>query len=128
MRYLEVRNRGRGSVLGTSIEVADEWWPRLRGLIGRRGLAAGAGLFLTPCRSIHMFGMRFPLDVAFTDPAGTVVATYPRLGPGGRTRWHRAAYHAIELPAGTLAASGTRIGDVLTWAPTASPTQGEIHR
>jgi len=119
---LEVRNRERGSVLGTAVGVADRWWPRLRGLLGRPGLREGEGLLLTPCRSIHMFGMSFPLDVAFTDPRGTVVAAYAALPPGARTRWHRQAKHALELPAGTLAASGTRPGDTLTWTPAPART------
>jgi uncharacterized membrane protein (UPF0127 family) len=113
-------------VLGTAVGVADRWWPRLRGLLGRDGLVEGEGLLLTPCRSIHMFGMSFPLDVAFTDPAGTVVATYAALPPGGRTRWHREARHALELPAGTLAATCTRPGDTLTWAPATAAAPMEV--
>jgi uncharacterized membrane protein (UPF0127 family) len=63
-----------------------------------------------------MYGMRFPLDVAFLDTRGTVVATYPSLAPGSRTRWHRNAAHALELSAGALAESGISIGDVLVWS------------
>ena len=64
-----------------------------------------------------MFGMRFPLDVAFLDRDGAVVETYAALAPGGRTGWHWKARHALELPAGTLAATGTARGDRLTWTP-----------
>jgi uncharacterized membrane protein (UPF0127 family) len=63
-----------------------------------------------------MYGMRFPLDVAFLDGKGAVVAIYPSLAPGSRTRWHRNAAHALELSAGTLVESGTSIGDVLAWS------------
>jgi uncharacterized protein len=98
-------------VLGNRIVVADRWWSRLRGLMGRSNLAPGEGLLLRPCRAVHMMGMRFPLDIAFLDTNGTVVAAYPNLRPGARTGWHRQADGALELPAGTLAASGTREGD-----------------
>jgi uncharacterized membrane protein (UPF0127 family) len=64
-----------------------------------------------------MHGMRYPLDVAFLARDGRVVALYEGLPPGGRTHWHRDARHALELPAGTLAATGTREGDRLHWAP-----------
>lgn len=123
MRYVEVRNRERGSVLGTAVGLADRWWLRVRGLLGRSELGAGEGLLLTPCSAVHMFGMSMPLDVAFADANGTVVATYAALSPGARTRWHRDARHALELPAGTLAITETRVGDSLTWAPARSPLE-----
>jgi hypothetical protein len=99
--------------LGTRIGLADRWWLRLRGLLGRDGLGAGEGLMLRPCRGIHMLGMSFPLDVAFLDPRGGVVASYHGLGPGRRSRWHAEALDALELPAGTLAATGTVEGDTI---------------
>jgi uncharacterized membrane protein (UPF0127 family) len=116
MRHLEARNAARGTVLGTSIGVADRWWLRLRGLLGRAQLAEGQGLLIDPCRAIHMAGMKYPIDVAFLAADGAVVAMYPALPPGGRTRWHRAAARALELPAGSLAATGTREGDLIICA------------
>jgi uncharacterized protein len=115
MRLLRVVNTGTNQELGTRIRWADSFLARLRGMSGRPAPKAGEGLLLTPCRSIHMYGMRFPLDVAFLDDTGTVVASYPSLRPGGRTRWHWDAVHALELPAGTLERSGTAKGDVLCW-------------
>ncbi|HSB54596.1 MAG TPA: DUF192 domain-containing protein [Gemmatimonadales bacterium] len=113
MKYLRAANTARGSVLGTRIGLADRWWLRLRGLLGRSGVAPGEGLLLRPCRAVHMRGMRFPLDVAFLDGAGAVVAAYHSLPPGAHTRWHRGARDALELPAGTLAASATAVGDTI---------------
>ena len=113
MRLVEARNAARGTVLGTRIGVADRWWLRLRGLLGTAALAEGAGLLIEPCRAVHMAGMRYPIDVAFLAPDGAVVAAYEALQPGGRTRWHRAARQALELPAGTLAATGTVEGDFI---------------
>lgn len=113
MRYLRAVNPARGTVLGTRIGLADRWWLRLRGLLGREGLDAGEGLMLRPCRGIHMLGMSFPLDVAFLDSRGGVVASYHGLGPGGRSRWHAEALDALELPAGTLAATSTVEGDTI---------------
>jgi len=117
MRLLRVVNAQRDSELGTHIALADSWFARLRGMIGRPALEAGEGLLLSPCRSIHMYGMRSSLDVAFLDRDGRVVAIYPSLRPGARTRWHLGALHALEVPDGTLRATGTVEGDLLVWSP-----------
>ncbi len=113
MRYVRAENTGRRTVLGTRIGLADNWWRRFVGLSGRKRLEPGEGLWLRPCRAIHMYGMSLILDVAFLDGSGKVVAAYPELRPGRRTRWHGLAQDALELPAGTLAATGTCEGDTI---------------
>jgi uncharacterized membrane protein (UPF0127 family) len=57
-----------------------------------------------------------------------VLAIYPALAPGSRTKWHRNAAHALELPGGALARSGTAVGDVLIWSPTAVAPSGFMGR
>ena len=117
MTRLRVRNADRGTVLADRARLADSWWRRLRGLLGTDRLATGDGLMLRPCRSIHMFGMRYPIDVAFLDAEGRVVATYATLAPGRWTSVHRTAAAALELPAGTLSEAATSPGDRLEIAP-----------
>jgi uncharacterized membrane protein (UPF0127 family) len=116
MTALRVVNLRGDIVLGDRILHADSWLARLRGLLGRPAPGPGEGLMLTPCRSVHMFGMRYPIDVAFLDRAGAVVAMYHKLRPGTGTSWHRGARHALELPSGALAATGTSVGDRLSWS------------
>jgi uncharacterized protein len=116
MRLLRVVNTRINRELGTRVRMADRWLPRLKGMLARPAPDPGEGLLLTPCRSVHMYGMRYSLDVAFLDREGVVVAVYPSLAPGSRTRWHRNAAHALELPGGTLLESGTAVGDVITWS------------
>jgi len=120
MRRVRAAN-GRGRLLGDRIGVADRWWLRLRGLLGRDALPVGEGLLLDPCRAVHMLGMRIPLDVAFLDAKGAVVAVYHALAPGASTSWHRAAATALELPAGTLQSSGTGVGDTIVCTPEVWP-------
>jgi uncharacterized membrane protein (UPF0127 family) len=120
MRLVRVVNTRDERELGARIGLADGWLARLRGMLARPAPGPGEGLLLTPCSSVHMYGMRFPLDVAFLDGRGTVVAIYPSLAPGSRTRWHRNAAHALELSAGALLESGTSIGDVLVWSATSA--------
>jgi uncharacterized membrane protein (UPF0127 family) len=58
-----------------------------------------------------MFGMRYPLDVAFLADDGTVIAVYERLQPSQVSKRHSDATMALELGAGMLGTSGTRVGD-----------------
>jgi uncharacterized protein len=113
MRRVVVENRSRGRPLGDRIAVADGRWTRLRGLLGRPEPRTGEGLLIIPSRGVHMYGMRYPLDIIFLDPAGRVVALYPELRPWKRTRIHRDAGMALELPVGSIEESGTRVGDLM---------------
>jgi uncharacterized membrane protein (UPF0127 family) len=117
VRTLAVHAARNGASLGERIRVADSWWTRFRGLLGTPPLAPGEGLLIDPCRSVHMFGMRYPIDVAFLDRAGKVVGLCHRLAPGARSPWIHAARSALELPAGTLTAAGITEGDLLTLSP-----------
>ena len=62
---------------------------RLRGLLGHDG--AQGILILAPCRSIHTYGMRFPIDVAFVSADGTVLEAHRNVVPGKHLRCRRAA-------------------------------------
>jgi uncharacterized membrane protein (UPF0127 family) len=128
MRHVRVTNERTGALLGERVAVADGWWGRLRGLLGRPAPGAGEGLLLVPCRAVHMHGMRYPLDVVLLDGRGEVVAAYERLAPGARTRWHRDAWQTLELPAGTLAATGTTLGDTMAIAPATAASRGDAGR
>jgi uncharacterized membrane protein (UPF0127 family) len=112
-----VTNLEHNTSLGERVQVAGTWWRRLRGLLGHPPLQAGEGLLIRPCRAVHMLGMRYPIDVAFLDPEGRVVAAYDSLAPGRRSGYHRQATAALELPAGTLTATGTVVGHRLELIP-----------
>jgi uncharacterized protein len=115
MSMIRVLNRTRNTVLGHRVRLADDLARRLRGFLFRPAPSPGEGILLSPCRAVHMFGVRFPLDVVFISAQGQVVATYRDLGPWGRSALHGSALHALELPAGTIRATGTAVGDVLSW-------------
>ncbi len=110
-----MRNTTRGTLLADRARHARTLWQRTRGLLGTAGLERGEGLVIEPCNSVHMFGMRYALDVVFADPEGMVVGLTENLRPWRATRMHRGARYAVELPVGTVAASGTQRGDVLAF-------------
>jgi uncharacterized protein len=118
MRYVKVENRTRSAELGNRVGMADTRWLRLRGLLGRPEPEPGEGLLIHPCRAVHMYGMRYGIDVIFLDQEGRVEALYPGLGPGSRSRVHRNARYALEVPTGTIETTDTRKGDVVEWTAT----------
>ena len=109
MKHVRVLNVSRGAVLAEQAELADNFWTRFMGLMGRADLPPGGGLVLKPGGGIHMWFMRIPLDVIHVDKRDRVTHVLRgikpwRFGPlfvGGKL--------AIELPAGT--ADATRVGD-----------------
>jgi len=106
-----IRNETRGTTLAECAGVADTAWTRLVGLLSRSSLARGEGLLITPCSSIHMFFMRFPIDAVYLNRACRVVGLDAELRPWQVGRFYRGTRHVIELPVGTIAASGTEVGD-----------------
>jgi hypothetical protein len=125
MSFVCVVNETRHSLLGNGIRIADSLTARLRGFLFRRRPVFGEGLFMAPCKGVHMYGMRFPLDVLMLDRGGVVVAVHANLPPGQRTPVYGTATYALELPVGAINASGTTVGDRLTWKP-ANPLRPPI--
>lgn len=116
MSFVSVRNQDRDVEIGDRVRVADRWWPRLRGMIGRPPPAAGEGLLISPCTGVHMHWMSYPLDIVFVDGEGRVVALYHGLRPWRFSKTHKDATCALEFPTGTLESTGTTIGDRLIWS------------
>jgi len=111
---------GDGTVVCERCERADTMWSRMRGLLGRDGLEPGGGMLINPSPSVHMFFMRFPIDVVFLDKSRTIVKIAHDLRPW-RTAGARKAVAALELPAGIAARCGLREGDILTLEPLSEP-------
>jgi len=110
---LQAYNATRERLLADRAERADTFVRRLVGWMGRPRATRGEGLLITPCNAIHTFFMRMPIDVVFLDAQDTVVRLLHALPPWRATRPIPAACAVLELPAGTLAATGTQEGDRL---------------
>ncbi len=98
-----------GDVLAT-VEVADTLGARTKGLLGRTGF--DGALLLPRTRSVHTFGMRFPIDVAFCDK-DLVVVGVTTLRPWRLGRPRRGGRAVIEAEAGAFDRWGLRVGDTL---------------
>lgn len=98
-----------GEVLA-SLEVASGHRDRRRGLLGRDGFEGA--LLLERTRSVHTFGMRFAVDVAFCDAELEVLRTV-RLAPHRLALPVRRARRVLEAEAGAFAHWGLCAGDRL---------------
>jgi uncharacterized protein len=102
-----------GTVVCERCLLAETPLARLRGLLGRSGLASGEGLLLRPAGSIHTAFMRFSIDAVFLDRADRVVKVAAALRPW-RAAACRGARSVLELPAGEAARRGLRPGVSIT--------------
>ena len=91
-------------------EIAQDWNERLRGLIGRREL--DGALILHHTRSVHSFGVRFALDVAFLD-SELVVLSMVRLQPWRLALPRHGGRSILEAAAGRFDRWGVNLGDKL---------------
>ena len=62
-------------------DIAETFWERARGLIGRPAPASGRGLLIPRCNAIHTLFMRYPIDATFLDRRGRVVKCVRNLRP-----------------------------------------------
>lgn len=113
---MRITNVTRTVDLATQASRADTFMTRLVGLLGRSSLESGQGLLIEPCSSVHTAFMRFTIDVVYVDRSGKVIKTSPEMRPFRLGGVFRTSCSVIELPKGTIAATGTVAGDELAFS------------
>lgn len=109
---VKLANQTKGTVVAENLRIADSFFSRLKGLLGTDGLPPGEALLIRPCNNIHMFGMKYAIDVLFVSAGDQVLKTVAGLAPGKFTSCSGAVY-VVEMPCGTLQDSRTESGDQL---------------
>ncbi len=115
-------NVTKGVALATELEIATSFLARSQGLLGRSGLRRDTGMLIDPCSSIHMWFMRFPIDVIFLDKKNRVVGLRRNIKPWGMA-WSWRGAKTIELPVGVIASTRTQLGDIVAFQTTAAKPQ-----
>lgn len=116
-RYVRITNPARGTVVAERCRVATSLRDRVVGLLRTSEVLPGEGLLIERSPSVHMFFMRYSIDVVFVDGSGRVTRTVSGLRPWRVVWWARGARDCIELSAGALERTGTAPGDQLSIAP-----------
>ncbi|PAE44380.1 DUF192 domain-containing protein [Bacillus sp. 7884-1] len=95
------------------IEMADSFLKRFKGLMFRKDPIKDEGLLIVPCNAVHMFFMKFPLDIVLLNEQNKVVGVHHRLKPWKMTKPVKKAYSTLELPAGSAEKLGIGIGSII---------------
>lgn len=116
---VQLRKINNQSVIVDQCDVADSFLVRLVGLMGKARLSAQEGMFFPQCSSVHVWFMRFPIDVVFVrkgQKQGEFVVSSVRenVSPWKALPlmdWR--ASETFELPAGSVRQHGIAVGDQL---------------
>ena len=101
-----------GKSLADDLEVERALIGRTVGLMFRRSLESGQGMWINPCNGIHMLFMNFPIDAVFLDSRDRVRKVYPKVHPWWGVVWFVWGAHSVlELPPGSTADLGLKRGD-----------------
>ena len=110
---MKIYHCATGQCLAERVVLANTFWTRLRGLLGRRGLAPREALWLRPCNGVHTLGMIFAIDVIFLDKELRVVKLIENLRPFRVTAPYLKAYSVLEMAAHSTAQASLKLGDQL---------------
>jgi uncharacterized protein len=110
-----VYNKTRETFIATQATVADSYFPRLIGLLGKtkRWAQLGRGLWIVPSRGVHTIGMMFPIDLLFLSKNKEVVYLEEYVRPFRISKVSLKAISVLELPPHTIYHSRTQVGDRL---------------
>lgn len=97
-------------IVSSPIRLATRFQDRVKGLLG--SLPSEEILLIAPCCSIHTFGMKYCIDVAFVNRSGCVMGVRRGVKPRKLIRC-RNAYGVLErvsIPEQDWYAPGDRVG------------------
>jgi len=109
-------NKKNGKRLADNLKIADNFFKRLKGLLGRNVFDKGDGLHIIPCNSIHSFFMKFRFDAIFLNKNNEVVYLIQDMPAWRISEICFSAHSIVELPSGVITATETCIGDVLEFS------------
>lgn len=111
MKYQDLFINGKKAFV--NVYIADAFWARLRGWLGKE-TAGEDGLLILPCNSVHTFFMKFPIDVVFLNFKNQVITSVEVVRPHKIIWPVKEAKGVLELPAGAVARLAIKAGDFIT--------------
>lgn len=112
-KHYRITNLTRSTMVCQEALLATRMMDRLRGLLGKKGLDAGSGLLIDPCSGVHTCGMGFALDIVALNRSNRVTGLWLAVDPWRIRGMSLRTSRMLELAAGALTPSATRLGDEL---------------
>jgi uncharacterized membrane protein (UPF0127 family) len=111
VKTVQITNIENDAVLASKARIADNFFTRLKGLIGKKTMSDGEALIISPCSMVHCVGMKMKIDVLFVTDSGKIIKIIAAMYPGQISPYVRKARYVVELPAGQAAQTETKEGD-----------------
>jgi len=112
---MKLINKNNGKILADNLKIADSFFKRLKGLLGRNSFNKGEGLHIISCSSIHSFFMKFRFDAIFLNKNNEIVYLIQNMPAWRVSEICFSAYSVVELPSGIIKETETSVGDVLEY-------------
>ena len=97
MKKAKIMNVTKDKVLVQNCMMADNFFGRLVGLMGKKILSTDEGMLISPCKSVHTFFMRFDVDIIFVDRNFEVVKIIKNVKPWKFSPYIKSARHIVEI-------------------------------
>ncbi len=112
MKNVTVKNITTNELITENAWMTETFGERFMGLMGKKTLPEGYGLWIHPCNQIHMMNMRLTIDVVYLDEQLKVVAIDCCMKPWTIGKKRPSATSVVEFDIGYIAGK-IAIGDVL---------------
>ena len=106
-----------GVTLIETVEVANRFRERMRGLLGRPSLGTSRAMYLNPCSCIHTFFMKFTIDLVFLDRDMKVEKIVTKIPPGRVISGGMKARSVLEMESGWFPEGDLKVGDEVFMCP-----------
>lgn len=95
------------------LDIAETFWSRAKGLLGRKSLHVNEALWIKPCNNIHTFFMKFAIDCIFVDNKMEIKNLVQNIGSFKFVGPYWKSYSVIETRSGFVELKKLKIGDQL---------------
>jgi uncharacterized membrane protein (UPF0127 family) len=110
-----IKLRCHGETIDANVALASTFWSRLRGLAWTPRIPRRFGLLIVPCSSIHMLGMRYPIEAVFVSRDFQVLKIFRNIRPWIGLCFCFQAHAVLEWLPGSADDFGIHVGDILQW-------------
>ncbi|HAN10741.1 MAG TPA: DUF192 domain-containing protein [Clostridiales bacterium] len=106
---MQLIDQTTNTVISQNVKVADTFWSRFMGLMFRKSIDNEEALVIEPCNNVHMFFMKFEIDVVFVDKDDTICYIQENLRTGHISKYVSKARYVVELPRGRVKEKNIKI-------------------